>query len=263
LFLRASSHSQNCQKDLDDVDVDLDCGKDVFLGRNRVLLASHDALGVKDEIARENQPDQSTINCMQDGPVRLPKDDGDDPEDEHADEHAVEVDAPSGEVVLGLECEDGECNADGGGDSHGHPEPVGVVEDGDAAHHEGERAREHEQRDQVGRKLAAQRTTANDHNVRHQEDHVAHDVQRQASLAVTQVPVPDGGRVCEESDDSGGECKLGEDDGVHLLDEGSANGSVRKGLPEAAQFDARLGRGVRVPHVVVDVQPTDLPAAVA
>jgi len=240
---------------LNDVDVDLDSGEDVFLGRNRVLLASHDALSVEDQVERKHQPDQAAVNCIEDWPVRLPEDEGDDAEDDDADEHAVEVDAPSGEVVLGLESEEGEGEAEGGGDAHGDPQPLDVVESGDGAQHEGQGAGEQGQGDDVGRELAAQGGAADDGDVGHQEDHVAHDVHGQASIRVAAVEVSDGRSVGEESDDSGGEQELCHDDDVHLLDEGLADLGVGEGLAEAVHLDdGGPGGRVGVLDVVVDVK---------
>ena len=73
---------QNGHEDVDDVHVQRDGREDVLLGRDGILLAADDLLGVVHQEEREEQSHQRRVDGVGDGPVTGQEEDAQDAENE-------------------------------------------------------------------------------------------------------------------------------------------------------------------------------------
>lgn len=135
ISIRRLDNAQDVDEQVDDVQVQVEGGKDVLLGRDGHLVsAAHHELRVVDEVQAEEHGTEGRVDEADDAVAR--DEHGDDAEEEQDEEADEEPGAPGGEVVLGLEREEREAHADEGGYPDGHEDFVLVEVGRDGPEHE-------------------------------------------------------------------------------------------------------------------------------
>ena len=110
--------SKNVEEDVDNVQVEIESGKDVLFGWNRVLvLASEHQLSVKDQV---DGKEESAERGVDQADCFAWNADGHDTENEENDDADKENATASRKVPFGLHGEDGEGQADASADSDGN-----------------------------------------------------------------------------------------------------------------------------------------------
>jgi len=226
LISLSPAETEDGQKDVDHVDVQLDGAVDMLFGADLVLLTAHDHLRVVDEKHGEEEGHEAAVDQVEDAVAGGGKDDGDDAEDEEDPDGGEEVHAPARDVELGLEGEEGESETESCSDSHSHHHPPGVVVGGNTAGHEGEGDGEDKKADDVSRALPAHPVATDDGDVGNEEHDVGHAIDGHPARlhhpavghgkgafsfeGVIAVQTLDGRHKDDDPDDECGQCQLGE-----------------------------------------------------
>lgn len=124
---------------MNDVQIQVERGEDVFLGTQGQILVPEKQLRVHGQEAGEDQRAQRRVDEVQNPAVQ---EDAQDPK-EHQDDGADEQHAVTGsEVIFGLQREDDDREADEHRDADGHHHDISVVEAGNHTHHVRHRQRQ-------------------------------------------------------------------------------------------------------------------------
>lgn len=235
LISGGANQSQDHQEEVDNVNVEIECGHDVVLGRDRVLvLAAEHELSVKDEIHGE---DASSDGAVQDAHDLVSEDDGQEAEREQDQSGDEQEDAHASEVDLGLEGEDGDANDDHARDAGCHENGVGAVRGADGAHEQRLAQREHEEQNDVGGKAARDALAAGQD---HHDDEGDGD-QDPHHPRVDEEPLRDLFDVDKDGDERDGDEHLKGDDAVDLANEGVADLELAEALASVGHEVVLLG----------------------
>lgn len=145
---------------MNDVQIQVERGEDVFLGTHGQILVPEKQLRVHGQEAGEDQRSHRCIDEVQDPVVQK---DAHDPEEQHDDEANEQHAVTGSEVIFGLQREDDDREADQHCNADSHHHDISVVEAGDHTHHVGHRQRQDTQTNEVPRMLPANLSAAQDH----------------------------------------------------------------------------------------------------
>jgi len=118
---------EDVHEEVDDVQVDVQGSKDVFLRAEAVLVLSpHHQLGVIDDVEREDEG--ASAAKANHHPLGLGEEHEDDAGDHEDDEQGAKHSSAGSEVNLGLESKDGEGEGDTSSDTHSDENSINVIE---------------------------------------------------------------------------------------------------------------------------------------
>lgn len=153
LTARQTDDAQDVHEDVDNVQVEIECGKDVFLGADRILVAAaQHQLRIVHEIHGEEQGAQWGVHKANN---LAGKEDCNDAKDDEHHQAGNQYTATHGKVPFGLEGEQCQAESNSRRDSHCHEHLIRLVLTRNDAQQEGLRKCEEEQKYEVERRLAA------------------------------------------------------------------------------------------------------------
>jgi len=147
LVSAVSNNLKDVHEQVDDVKIEVESCKDVFLGTERVLVAATDhQLGVVDDVQTEDDAADAGVDKVQCS--ARGEEQGDESEYNETHQYCDQYTSHGCEIDLGLESKDSESEGDSCTDSNCHEDLVSSVGGGDRPEHEplgqGEQAQEDE-----------------------------------------------------------------------------------------------------------------------
>jgi len=153
-----SNDLQNIKEQSDDIDVQIQCSKDILLRVDRILLlTSHHQLGVHDQIQSEDESTDTSVHQPNGFSVEKYHEESETHED---DKSYKQTSAHHGEINLRLESEQGDGQCENGDNSHRHEHFVDFVVSRNDAQEVTLTQGEQTQRDQVLRSFSSRILTA-------------------------------------------------------------------------------------------------------
>jgi len=155
----SSDNHEDVHEEVDNVQIDVQSGKDVLLGAEGVLvLAPHHQLCVVDNVKREDEGAHRSISnhC----PLCLGQESHNDPSDDENYQNSAEHTSTDSEVNLSLESKDGQGEGDTSCDSDSNQYSIHIIEGGDGAQHDSFAKGEYTQEDEVCGELPPDAVTA-------------------------------------------------------------------------------------------------------